>query len=321
MTTRETHAGIDALLGPAEGRFFGSGYRRVEQRLWHSGTEQAGATTVRTDRAAIDYPRDWSTKKPGTGLRPHLSTIDATVLAGLIAESHLRSWAGLTSDEVARAWIRSLSLRAGPAAQESVDTIEIRTAIVERGDGSAPAYEFTSEMGSMRTTYVVELPRAPGEAGPETVFTAGLVSGADQPGIALHDVELDVPARTAVAAVRFLDEAGRGGPPAGLAAAHRPFVTDVQNILAVAQTAQALLYRIDDVARADSNTLWTRVFTASRTGPPRRRDGADSVTVAVLDHEHLPKGGEIWSASSWRGSCADVTTTFEVAHRLPEAGL
>ena len=71
---------IDDYLGPAAGRFFGSGYRRVAYRLHGTDTTQHAAGERLRATAEIAYPTDWSKKATATALKPHLSTIDALIV-------------------------------------------------------------------------------------------------------------------------------------------------------------------------------------------------------------------------------------------------
>lgn len=321
MGELHTFRAIDDLLGPASSRFFGSGYSRVVQQIRHVETVPAdGHTVERVDLAGVIYPTDWSTKKAGQKLRPHVSTIDACVFSKIIAESHLRGWAGLTEEQLASSWIRSIGMRAGPVAQEDTDEVKVRTTVVQNpGDTEAePAsYEFTSLIGSMRTEYTVVVPAVPEQprmaVSPETLTDTDHLRAT----IDLRDIELNLAERTAAATFLFHAREAEEEPKGGIASAHQPYLTDVHNILGIAQIAQALLYQVDRIDRADSNTLWTRSFTARREGPPRLEKHTGVVSVAVVEHEHLHTTGDIWSISSWTSECGGVVTTFELAHKLP----
>ncbi|MER6048136.1 AvrD family protein [Streptomyces sp. NPDC001793] len=323
MADVHTYRAIDDLLGPASSRFFGSGYSRVVQQVRHVETVPTDATSVeRTDLASVVYPTDWSTKKTGQTLRPHVSTIDACVFSKIIAESHLRGWAGLTEEQIASSWLRSIGMRAGPVAQEDTDEVKVRTIVVHKQGGAengSSSFEFTSMIGSMRTEYTVDVPELPGRSrdavGAELLTDSAHLAAT----IDLQDIELDLAERTG-AATFLLHPRGAGDQQrTGLASAYQPYLTDVHNILGIAQIAQALLYQVDGIERADSNTLWTRSFTARRAGSPRQGTSTGAVSVAMVDHEHLTTAADTWSISSWTSECEDVVTTFELAHKLPVA--
>jgi hypothetical protein len=90
---------IDDALGPAATRFFGDGHRKVDHRLRGLTVETTseGLPRIR-GKADIAYPSDWSTKSESTELRPHVSSIDAVVLAAQLAERGLAHTLGLNSD-------------------------------------------------------------------------------------------------------------------------------------------------------------------------------------------------------------------------------
>src|SRR4051812_37508327 len=88
MATPQIAGSIDTHLGAASARFFGEGFKRVAHEvtgLVITGRPGLGCLTA---RAQILYPRDWSSKSHGA-LRPHLSSVDALVLAAQLAEAHL----------------------------------------------------------------------------------------------------------------------------------------------------------------------------------------------------------------------------------------
>ena len=69
---------LEELLGPADERFFGAGYRGVAHELL--GVPQEDDEGRISQAARIRYPRDWSVDPGGASRQPHLSTIDAVVL-------------------------------------------------------------------------------------------------------------------------------------------------------------------------------------------------------------------------------------------------
>src|SRR3954447_1017177 len=109
---------IDDYLGPSTGRFFGNGYRRVRYRDRSVAHDAAAGTPTRA-RVGIEYPIDWSVKARSTPLRPHLSTIDALVLAANVAECHLGRIHTLSVEQRRRAWLRRVTIRAAATPFES----------------------------------------------------------------------------------------------------------------------------------------------------------------------------------------------------------
>lgn len=70
---------LSQALGPAEGRYFGAGYRRVEHQFPEPSSGWEGPR-----QGAVYYPADWSLDADGTQRTPHLSSVDAIVLPLLL---------------------------------------------------------------------------------------------------------------------------------------------------------------------------------------------------------------------------------------------
>src|SRR5262245_45025114 len=107
----ERYESVDDVLGTAETRYFGSGYRSVEHRVFDVllDTRSCAAAAY----AEVIYPASWS-KKPNQELTPHLSSIDGFVIATQLMEAYLREAFGLDDDSVRDCWIRKCSVKSGP---------------------------------------------------------------------------------------------------------------------------------------------------------------------------------------------------------------
>lgn len=113
---------LGEALGPAEGRYFSAGYRRVEHRL-----AEAGQKWEDLHCGVVQYPPDWSLDVDGTERIPHLSSVDAIVLPLLLCsqiDDQLQvGSAGSTS------WrIRGVELRAGDRPWTELDQVPILVA-------------------------------------------------------------------------------------------------------------------------------------------------------------------------------------------------
>ncbi|WP_328858952.1 AvrD family protein [Williamsia herbipolensis] len=320
MTAPAIHASIDDLLGARSGRFFGERYRLVGQELtvrdrW---SDPSGAVGL-SGNVVIAYPDAWSTK--GTrAVRPHVSTIDGAVTASLCASALLASDPHVFAAQIEKAWISDLRLMAGGTPQEDAESVALLAVVTGRHEGDgATMIDVDANLGSMRLLFTVtvigrarlEDLRADGAARP--LVGTGYVGGV----LDLRSVVIDRDRRTCTAE---LSRSGAATPPgrAMVAAGHRDHHTDVEHIVAVAQAAQALLYDLDGVSRASSNTLWMRSYHAKRTLAPVAFDGPAALRSSIVDHETVEMTDGLWSVSEWEASCADVTSTFEVAHRLPD---
>lgn len=129
---------VEQWLGPAEGRYFAAGYRRVGYRLSSlSGIGDGVAFT-----AQAEYPVDWSLSDTGAPRSPHLSSVDAITLTVLAARELSR-----TSPDQGHAWVRGITLRAGPAPWTDLACIPVRIAADDPRDGRT----MNATVGNIRT--------------------------------------------------------------------------------------------------------------------------------------------------------------------------
>jgi len=74
---------IDDCLGPGQERFFAHGYRRVQHGLGPLALERNADTgeVTAVGSAMLSFPDDWSVKGDDRVRRPHLTSVDAVVMA------------------------------------------------------------------------------------------------------------------------------------------------------------------------------------------------------------------------------------------------
>ncbi|MEC4017864.1 AvrD family protein [Streptomyces sp. H27-D2] len=330
---------LDACLGPGDSRFFGSGYKRVGQHLRHivaDGSTEPGGTVAA--RAALSYPLDWSRKADGRELRPHLSSIDALVLAASLAEIHLNAARGLRPGQQRRTWLRSADVRAGARPHEDLSDFAVEARLRSTGPARGPygpdaetysVYDCRIGGLKVRCTFAHEV-GDPARGGP-----ARYVSDEDALGPASErhygegykahsqhadDVSVEL-AEQRVRARQYV-EPGSGGAAVvkGAEAAYAPSVSLIDCMVSVAQLAQALLYSYDRVDRVDSNTLWMRRISIGAQAPSRPYGGPFDASARVTRTRLLGHDG-----GSWR--VADLTVDdfngihgwCSLAHRLPVA--
>jgi hypothetical protein len=309
---------VDDYLGPADERFFGAGYRRSEHDLH--------AVTVRQDLAdgtvAVRYPADWSRKKAGIDLRPHLSTVDGLVVAAQLTDALLTSRLGLSSADRTAIDLTKVVIRAGTQPDEDLGSLPV-TAAVRRSatadDGRATTVVDVS-VGRMRlrctAVHPVWAPASdPGvRAVPEVLGDpAGRFWGegfrASRQAIRDVVVDLDRLHATAGLTTAVLPETvgqGLGGRPAR--------VTLVDAFVSSLQGFQIMLYELDGLSRAESNTLWMQQTTL--TLDPERRDARD-LTVDITGSELLELPNGTWRNLTFDATTGPVRQRSVFAHNLP----
>ncbi|WP_454043518.1 AvrD family protein [Cellulosimicrobium sp. Marseille-Q8652] len=320
-----TAASIDDLLGPASARFFGSGYRAVRHEVHDLVLESdpTGASRVR-GTASLRYPPSWSSKQ-GRALVPHVSSIDAFVLAAQLAEVLLARSLGLGDEDRSRAWVRSVDLRSGTQPQEDLEAVPLSARVVASSTSpDGPATTVEARVGTLTAVLVVVHPpgvrRRPvdgpvvlddllGPAGRR--FHAGGYTASSQE---ILDVELDDARGVRAAVVPSADAAAPRW--CDLGASYRPAVTFVDAIVGLAQVSEVLLYALDAVDRARSHTMWMRRvrLEAPVAEVPREpfRTHADLRTARLV-----PLHGSTWRAVEMSATYHAYSARYALAHELP----
>lgn len=316
-----TLADIDDYLGPGDSRFFGSGYRRAEYQL---GPVRNEDDALRSN-VAISYPSNWSTKKAGTDLRPHLSTVDTMILGAEFTERLLATVLGLSSDQRAAATVRKIVIQAGTQPEESLDCVQVEAQIAKSSQSDNGSTETTTrvQIGQMRTRLVVSHEANAGSPAPQgesadigralapaqsRYWGSGFRFGRQT----ISPVHADIGKLTAsgglsIAPLPESIASGLGGRPEG--------PTPVDAFVTVLQLAQVLLYEMDNIPRADSNTLWMQqaILEVDDNAAPENREARVEITDSRLIE--LPDGR--WRNVNFTGSAGRFGLRCVFAHRLP----
>lgn len=329
---------LDACLGPGSVRFFGAGYKRVGQSLSQldvDGVTVPGAGV--TALASLSYPTDWSRKAAGRALKPHLSSIDALVLAVSLAEVHLAVASGLSDAEQRQTWLRRAEVRAAPRPQEDLDGFPVSARLLRSTEDSTGfadtpmSSEYDCKIGTLRVRCTLAHVRGAPSTGRRMRYR--VLEDALGPAVTrlygdaykcheLHAGDVTVAlAEQRVRARQYVEP----GPPSrqatrGAEAAYVPSVSVIDGVVGIAQLAQTLLYVLDGVRRDNSDTLWMRRF-GFQTDTPVRPCGEPFTAEAVITVNRLLRLG----ADTWRtveltvDNFAGIGGWCSIAHRLPTA--
>ncbi|MFE0174098.1 AvrD family protein [Streptomyces sp. NPDC059002] len=322
---------VDDALGDRRGRFFGEGFKRVTHALSSLSVRPADASTPGTvdATAGIHVPGVWS-RKGASHQRPHLTTVDAMQFAARLtglytAHVHDLAPAGHFA-------VRSLSVKTGTAPDEELlDRFPVSA--LHRSTRELPATGRLSTIMDCRVGSMTVRVEAEHDAAADPVYTEGFYTtpehlpGAwnDAPYGASHhgrrqyllDVRGDGASLTADAELRLTDSFG-GAARESLG----PTMIDV--FVAALQLGQVLLYRLDGLDRATSNTLWMRCTTITPADERAAAAGADGGTprdgrfrVALARPTELPTAQGTWRTAQIRSTFAGLRLTCDVAHLLP----
>ncbi|MEV6752755.1 AvrD family protein [Streptomyces sp. NPDC051214] len=351
MSSKElVYGSLESCLGPGSSRFFGSGYKRVTQGLKDITTDgSADPGALVTARGTLTYPRDWSRKSGAGELRPHLSSIDALVLAANLAETHLGRAFGLGAAERRRIWLRSADVRAGSAPHEDLADFPVRGRLVAvegpTGEGGSTGEEgptgeratlastFDCRVGSLKVRCTLVHGQGSRAGTPVTYDDEKQALG---PARARHygvgykqraqhaeqvRVDLDRQQIQGLQRVVATDEDAHTRGDArtcGAEAAYGPSVSLVDALVGVAQLAQVLLYAQDGLSRGSTDTLWMRRFVISAGTPVRPLGHSFTPTVRTANSRLLSMGDARWRTAELAvDDFAGIDGRCWLAHRLP----
>jgi hypothetical protein len=317
-------ASIDDALGDRHGRFFGEGFKRVTYSLTDIAiTAGTASTPGEVDAiAGIHLPNTWSRKGEAVQ-RPHLSTLDGMLLAARLTGVYAAHTHRLAADAPFR--VRGIRIKAGASPdEEGLERFGVTarhrstTASPDAAGRCVTTMECT--VGSMTLQVEAEHPAAD-----DPDRTSGSYTTAEDLngpwnstafGVSHHsrsqyleDVVADVSAGTAHARLTLVDT-----PGPDTAKEHGP--TEIDLFVSALQLGQVLLYELDGLTRAESNTLWMRTTVfAPRTEADAEPDGRFRVT---LDRTaQLPTAEGTWRTARITAALGDTRLTCNVVHLLP----
>ncbi|MFE6520675.1 AvrD family protein [Streptomyces sp. NPDC057794] len=310
MTTAaplDTLGTVDDFLGARQERFFGEGFKRVHHSLTDLTVDDRGITGT----AGLEIPGAWSRKGDSTQ-RPHLSTIDVMLYGARLAGLHAAHTRGLGPHTPFT--VRSLTIKAGNKPQEEdLDTFAVSGRLLDTtGDG-------TTTMECRVGLLTVRVETTAGTGSPQPAPTrAGTVHYADADALPgpWNDAPFGTPHRDRRQLLTSVDVL----PDASLARADLTLDPDgpatmVDLFVAALQLGQVLLYSLDGVARADSNTLWMR-RTAIRPAPEAGAAG-NRFEVRLREPRLLRGAQGTWRSAEIAADHAGLRLSCSVAHLLP----
>lgn len=320
---------VDDRLGPAEKRFFGTGFRRSEHTIRRL---RVGAGRIDA-AAAVRYPADWSTKGEVDQL-PHLSTVDVLVLGAQLAELQVAQAYGLDPGRRSSMWLRRVRIQAGRAPlEEGLDDFPVTAVAAGTADDAVIAGFRVSlvdcRVGPLRIRCEIEHPDAPA-AGVAATFDnleealgdpADRFYGAGFRGYRAGVVQVEVipGARRATAVAQVTAQDRPAG--AGLDGFRQPSISTIDCFTVGLQLGQILLYELDGIDRARSQTLWMRHTWLATAAPQPCAPGPIRVSAALENVRLLERAADDrWRTADIVATMAGVTMRCAVAHRLVEAG-
>ena len=312
---------VDDFLGPAEKRFFASGYRRVEYEFGEVAVDEAGVVTT----LRLGYPADWSKKAARGALPPHLSTVDAILLGAQLTELYLTAHYRLTAVQRQLIWLDEVRIKAGSAPDEALDRVPATASLAETVDYPGGRRRSTVDVaiGRMRIRCAVVHDAAEAElvqrryrdleevlgSAASRYYGTGFVRG----GHRIDELSVDVERLRATASVT----AHVVNADQGIEGAYQPRVTAVDFFVTGLQLGQVLLYELDSMRRGTSNTLWMRNTHMTLPEPGDGLLEQVPLTTAIENPKLIEMSGGVWRTADIVAELGDARFTCAVTHQLP----
>ncbi|WP_420751693.1 AvrD family protein [Rhodococcus sp. O3] len=329
MTAPTAHSSLDEVLGAADGRYFGRGYKNVNHDLIDLDLGRStGPGTEYRAIAVLDYPRDWS-EKGSTELVPHVSFIDAVALAASLLETGLSHARRLEPDEQARIWVAHTKITAGTRPEEDLHRVPVSavvTGVAPPLDGTV-ATTATFRVGRFRGTMTLVHPVGVGEQygsgtdrvpGPSTATVSPFyLGGYKSHTLTARDLTVEDDSVTATLEIDIDTTTAFGGAET----AWPRSISVIDAVLGAAQLSRALLHGLDGVDRPTSNALWMRKLELVAAGPDRDAGCPFRGQARVRRLSTIDRGDGIWrSADLAVTHFGGVTGSCLLDRRLPTQG-
>ncbi len=337
---------IDEILGPKEERFFGKGFGKVIHNISDIDIRNelvgeyitVNGTQVKVDsntkgcvqaKGTLAYPKDWSQKSESSELKPHLSSIDALIISAQLNEIYLINSYDFDDTERKQIWLRRCTISAGNSPQESLNSFDICT--LHLGTKESQEYlcsnisVFESQIGALKVRSEIVHPsknilcrnthfnRSIDVLGDPNKRYYG--NGYKNSEHSIKNVKINIKEETVESLIN-INQANKGLPSDGIEAVYRPSISMVDSIIICGQISQAFLYILDNVSRAQSNTLWLRTVTIESTTPYQPCD-TFLASIRMVKSRLLNVKGEYWRTANMTGSFRGITINYSIAHELP----
>ncbi|MGN7948752.1 AvrD family protein [Microbacterium sp. 22215] len=321
---------MSELLGDADQRYFGDGYRAVQQDLRNLRLRHVPGSGWRIEASlALRYPDSWSTKSGQANRSPHLSTLDAFVVAAQLAEAMLVGGRGLEPAQRPWVWLHRALIRAGAKAVEELDEIDVsgQMSVGQPLDNPllSNSQTFTAKftIGALRVELDLVAPagesRDVGESFPDIDDLLGAKKdryygeGFKRDRLTIGDGWLSDDTTIQVPVTRT-----RGTKSADIGSAYTVSPTFVNCILGQAQVSQLMLYSLDHIDRATSDNLWMRHVELVSDGPDLHSANEFVAEAQVIRTRLIPMSHRTWRVTDFSGRFGPISARYNLAHALPE---
>ena len=266
--------------------------------------------------AKVTYAPDWSIKA-GATRTPHLSTIDAIVLASWMAQFHLIS-IGVDADAITHAWVSELSVRAGSQPVETIEAVPVRILHESTSPSESPGWSASIlkiDVGMLMVELTIQHENASGPALPAPGVANGERFKPDVYARLFNSTQhqAEVTSLTESAIECRVDLVLQAGSADGLSGAYWPELTFMDCVVIGGQMAEILNHARSGTARDSSSTLWMRRI---RFKAPHPSTQVSSVGWGrIIKSNEFERDGMKFSMFDMEGAILGVQMSVSCAER------
>ncbi len=272
---RDSIDSLDEMLGPAQGRYFGAGFREVGSTLDVTSNINGDLSAV----AHLSYPESWSIDSAGRPRRAHVSSIDAIVLSLQLVDLLSPE---LDTLENSRLRVASVLLRAGAEPWYDIKCVPVTLS----GEHRIGGYTVQGRVGGVKVAIQLEASENSfvGSADEHIAHAPNVYRELFKQTLTATDVvALDLQRGELHAKHRWSHSAGDTAP-VGVGAAGWPSPTIIDYLVTMGQLTQALVYAVSGTNRATAGPLWMRSMSiVTQNNSTLARDSFSTATRIVHD--------------------------------------
>ncbi|MDR0300404.1 MAG: hypothetical protein LBI13_10085 [Streptococcaceae bacterium] len=301
---------IEDILGNANGRYFGTGYKQVRYLQKKKEIDYEGIREF----FEIQYPKNWSTKETTTVITPHFSTLDSVVLAVKLVTDFLREQLVVEENTINNALISKISVKAGKSLVEDLKNVEANLILA-----SDSQLLFKGKVASFSVELIIELfddsKQISVPTGEDYYFSA---FESEENEVTDVSIMADLSSVSANADFQY-DKTFSGVESAYLLSNRLPSILD--QIIVTAELTEILHARLDNIPREKSKTLIMRKIEFSRTllhEVTSRVPNNKTIKIEVLKTKMVHLGEKSLRTSDMISKFGNSSFTYSVAQEIPE---
>lgn len=309
---------IDYYLGAKDKRYLASGYKKVcyEYKQLHVDN---GILKGSLD---IEWGGVWSIKG-ASSLKPHLGTAEYLAIAANMVEVYLAKVYKLSQSAINYSYISFFKLKMPPVPKQQTSSLNVSVNKVEfTGNDHRITSVFCVDIDHVKVRVNVVHCSEQGdnfwkisERGICSIrkhyFTEGYKKHCHQIFVDSKDWEQDR-LEAAISLTNCSDRYDENG----IATAYLPGPSLTDFVLISGELIQALIYKMDNLSREETNNLWLRELTIESGLPSTSNQYSHSVDC--VSFRKLKKKNEDWRLADLELKMNTTTALFKVAHKLPK---